>query len=207
MPDRPHFNTKINSAFRPEPVNANTVISTIKVLNATSSLGSDGIVYIFSGTSSVIIPSFTCIVNTSLVAGVFPEAWEYALVVPLYKNGDPNCVSKFRPVSILPLVFMILENIIANQISYYLETIKLLCNSQHGFRPKLSTETALTTITDKYYDNIDNKNISMLILFDNSKAFHTVSNKTLLNRCSLLNIDNLLFNSYLHNRRMSAQLE
>lgn len=35
----------------------------------------------------------------------------------------------------------------------YLENKNLLSNSQHGFRPRLSTETTLTVVTDKMYSH------------------------------------------------------
>ncbi len=115
------------------------------------------------------------------------------MVVPLFKNGDRDCVNNYRPVSILPIVSKVLEKIVAEQLSYYLESNKLLSNCQHGFRCRLSTETALTTITDKIYDNMDNKKISLLTLCDLSKAFDSVNHKTLLYKCSLLDIDTFWF--------------
>ena len=90
----PQSNINIVSAFRPEPVDTNTVILTVKDLNATSSLGTDGIKLRFLRDAlSVIVPFLTCIVNTSLVTGVFPETWKYALVVPIHKKGDSDSVN------------------------------------------------------------------------------------------------------------------
>ena len=155
----------------------------------------------------VIISHLTCIINTSITTGKFPAAWKYALVVPLYKKGDPNCVSNYRPISLLPIISKILEKILANQLTHYVESNKLLSDSQHGFRPKLSTETALTVITDKLYDNIDNKKISLLTLCDLSKAFHSVDHKILLHKCARLNIDAFWFSSYFSNRILSVRLE
>ncbi|XP_063881592.1 uncharacterized protein LOC135111811 [Scylla paramamosain] len=75
----------------PEPVDANTLILIVKELNATNSIGSDGIAFKFLRDALyVIVPLLTCIINTSLVTGVFPESWKHALVVTLYKNGDPD---------------------------------------------------------------------------------------------------------------------
>ena len=209
MVNRPHINNyNVNSFFRPNPVDVNTVILIVKDLNATNSIGSDGIALRFLRDAlCVIVPYLTCIVNTSLVTGVFPESWKHALVVPLYKNGDPDIVNNYRPVSILPVVSKILEKIVAKQLSEYLEKNKLLSNTQHGFRPMLSTETALTTITDKIYESMDNKKIAMLTLCDLSKAFDSVHHQTLLHKCSLLNIDEFWFNNYLDNRSMSVRLD
>ena len=205
--DSPHFNVNVNTAFRPEPVDTDTVILTIKNLKTTSSAGSDGITLQFIRDAlPVILPFLTCVINTSLVTGVFPAAWKHALVVPLYKNGDPDSVNNYRPVSILPVVSKILEKIVAKQLTCYLETKKLFSNSQHGFRCKLSTETALTTITDQLYTNMDNKKVSLLTLCDLSKAFDSVNHNTLLNKLSQLNIDEFWFSNYLSNRSMSVRL-
>lgn len=204
----PQLNINIVSAFRPQPVDTNTIILTVKDLNATSSVGSDGIKLRFlTDALGVIVPFLTCIVNTSLVTGVFPEIWKHALVVPIHKNGDSDCVNNYRPISILPIISKVLEKIVAKQLSCYLESNNLLSKSQHGFRPKLSTETALTTLTDRLYENMDNKKISLLTLCDLSKAFDTVNHKILLYKCSLLNIDYFWFDNYLKDRSMSVRLE
>lgn len=84
---------------------------------------------------------------------------------------------------------------------------KLRSNSQHSFRLKISKEKTLITITDKLYDNIDNKDVSLLILSDLSKSFDTVNYKTLLNKCSVLDIDDYWFNNYLNERIMLLRFE
>ena len=206
--DGPRLDIDVNTLFRPQPVDINTVILTFKDLNTTTSVGSDNIGLRFLRDAlCVTLPFLTCIINTSIVTGVFPAAWKHALVVPLYKNGDRDCVNNYRPVSILPIISKVLEKIVAKQLSNYLESSKLLSNCQHGFRCRLSTETALTTITDKIYENMDNKKISLLTLCDLSKAFDSVNHKTLLHKCSLLKIDEFWFTNYLQDRSMSVRLE
>ncbi len=44
--------------------------------------------------------------------------------------------------------FKVLERIIANQLTDYLEKNKLLSDTQHGFRTSVSTETALLTFSN-----------------------------------------------------------
>ncbi len=89
---------------------------------------------------------------------------------------------------------------------HYLESNKLISNNQHGFRPKLSTETAPTVITDSIYNNMDNKNISLLTLCDLSKAFDSVSHSILLSKCANLNTDSFGFKDYVSKRTQSARL-
>ncbi len=83
----PQSNINTVSASRPEPVDTNIVILTVKDFNATSSVGSNGIgLQFIKDAPCVTVPFLTCIVNTSLVTGVFPETWKHALVVPIYKK-------------------------------------------------------------------------------------------------------------------------
>ena len=196
-----------NSPFRPQPVDTATIILTIKHLKETSSHGSDGIPLRFIRDSlPVISPCLTCIINTSIVTGVFPNLWKRAIIVPIFKKGDKNDPSNYRPISLLPILSKILEKIIAAQLTQYLTDNSLLTNTQHGFRPGLSTETALLQVADKLYDNMDNKKISIITLCDLSKAFDSVSHNILLEKCAQLNIDSFWFENYLKKRTMYVRL-
>ena len=88
----------------------------------------------------------------------------------------------------------------------FLETNSLLANSQHGFRPHLSTETALLKVNEHIYNNIDNQKISLLMLLDLSKAFDSVSHKILINKCNQLKVDRFWFEDYLCNRIQSVRI-
>lgn len=196
-----------DNRFRPQPVDTETVILTIKNLNETRSVGSDGIPMKFIKDSLHVVACYiTCIINTSIVTGLFPTAWKHALVVPLFKSGDVNDLSNYRPISLLPIVSKVLEKIVSVQLTQFLESNNLLSNTQHGFRPKLSTETALTVITDKIYSNMDAKKVSLLTLCDLSKAFDSVSPEILLSKCVELHIDNFWFKSYMSERSQSVRL-
>ena len=196
------------SIFRPQPVDIETVILTIKSLNETRAVGSDGISLKFIKDSLYVTAFYlTCIINTSIITGMFPSSWKHALVVPLFKSGDTNDLNNYRPISLLPILSKILEKIVAGQLIQFLERNKLMSNAQHGFRPRLSTETALTVITDKIYDNMDSKKVSILTLCDLSKAFDSVCHENLLRKCSKLNIDNFWFSSYIQNRSQSVRIK
>ncbi len=196
-----------NIKFRPQPVNVETVTLTIKNLKETRSVGCDGISLKFIRDALYVIISYlTCIINTSLTTGVFPQVWKHALVIPLFKKGDQDSVNNYRPISLLPILSKIIEKIVSTQLLDFLLKHNLLSNCQHGFRPNFSTETALQKITDTIYNNMDRKMISLLSLCDLSKAFDSVNHSILLNKCAKLKVDSFWLDSYLGNRTQSVKL-
>ena len=71
------------SSFR-HPVDTETIILTIKCLNETSFLGSNRIPMKFIKDSLYVIAFYlTCIINPSIVTGIFSTAWKHTIVVPL----------------------------------------------------------------------------------------------------------------------------
>ncbi len=160
-------NEKYENLFGAEAVDVNTVILTIKHLKNTNSTGSDGIALRYiHGSLPVIINYITIIINTSLVTGKLLYLWKHVTVKRIFKNGDRNDVNNYRPITLLPILSKVLENTEALQLTTALEAHKLLSNSQLGFRLKLSTESALTTVTNKLYSNMDSKKISLITMCD-----------------------------------------
>ena len=47
--------------------------------------------------------------DMSLVSGIFPDKLKIARVIPLYKAGDPANISSYKPISVLPCFFKMLE--------------------------------------------------------------------------------------------------
>ncbi len=184
--------------FRPQPVDVNTVILTIKELENTNTCGSDDITFRFLRDAlPVITPHLRCIINTSIVTGVFPTARKHSLVTLIYKTSAADDPGNYRPISLLSIVSKILEKIIATQLVNFLEYEQLICSTQHGFRPNFSTVTALTKITHNIHENMNNKRISLLTLCDLSKAFVSVSHEIVLKNMYNMRIDSFLFKDYL----------
>ena len=95
------------------------------------------------------------IVNLSLKTGIVPTEWKVAKVTPIHKSGPLTKVDNYRPISILPVVSKILENIVHEQLSHYLEENFLLSSSQFGYRSKRSTELAATLLLDNIRKEVD----------------------------------------------------
>ncbi len=111
----PHFNFSAVTAggsgsFRPQPVDTETFILTIKSLNNISSIGADGIPMKFIMDVLYAIAYYlTLIINTSIVTGVFPTLWKHVLVIPIFKNGDVRDQANYRPISLFRIISKVLE--------------------------------------------------------------------------------------------------
>ena len=127
--------------------------------------------------AQLISSSLTHIINMSIVSGIVPDELKIARVIPLFKSGDRSLFTNYRPVSVLPAFSKIFERAIYNRLLSYLDKHKVLSNSQFGFRKNHSIEYALTLFYEKISSAIDNKEISMGIFIDLSKAFDTVNHE------------------------------
>ena len=150
----------------------------------------------------------THIINMSIVSGIVPDELKIARVIPLFKLGDRSLFTYYRPVSVLPAFSKIFERAIYNRFLSYFDKHKVLSNSQFGFRKNHLTEYALTLFYEKISSAIDNKEISVGIFIDLSKAFDTVNHEILLDKLRYFGIRGVAYNwfaSYLNNRQQFVQ--
>ena len=118
-------------------------------------------------------------------------------------------MSNYRPITVLPILSKILERFVHTQIYNYLTENKILSPNQFGFRPKLSTSTALAFFTDDILENADNGLVTASIFLDFSKAFDTVDHVILSRKLKSIGLDdNSLnsFKSYLTNRQQKTSI-
>ena len=159
--------------------------------------------------ANVLASSLTFIVNKSILSGEFPCSWKEAKVKPLFKSGAKDDVNNYRPISILPTISKLIEKWIDNQFMTYLNTYTLLHKSQSGFRPKHSTESALTLMVDSWLKAINDGKLIGCVLVDFRKAFDLVDHKILLKKLQCYKCsENCLkwFESYLTNRTQRVSL-
>ena len=104
-----------------------------------------------------------------------------------------------------------MERFVHTQIYTYLLTEnKILTSNQFGFRPKLSTSTALAFFTGNILENDDNGLITASVFLDFSKAFDTVDHAILVCKLKSVGLDeNSLnwFESYLSSRQQVTSID
>ena len=128
----------------------------------------------------IISPIISNLFNLCIETDVFPNCLKIAEVIPIYKKGDQNMPTNYRPISLLSQFDKIFEKMLFSRLFSYLDKNQLLNKNQFGFRPNSSTQFAISTIHDKLIKNIDNGLYTCCIFLDLSKAFDTVNHTILL---------------------------
>ncbi len=135
-----------------------------------------------------------------------------AVVKPLLeqRHFDNTKLRNYRPISNIPFICKIIENIVFNQLNNYLNSNGYLDNFSSGFRAHHSTETALIKIINDVHFNTDSGKISVLVLLDLSAAFDNVVYNILLERLeNWVGLSGMVlkwFRSYLEERSYYVRL-
>ena len=157
----------------------------------------------------VIAPYLTFLFNNCLKKGIFPDCFKVAQVVSLFKGGDKQDPSCYRPISLLPAIGKLLEKIVAVRTIDFLNKNTILSKHQFGFRKSYSTEYPILDIYEKLLNNLDKGLSSCAIFLDLAKAFDSVDHGILLRKLSKYGIKkNFLnfFTSYLDKRSQFVKL-
>ena len=133
---------------------------------------------------SVVLPTITELVNTSLSTGVFPNDLKRALVTPrLKKPGhDISVLGNYRPVSNIPFLSKVIERVVAQQLNSHLTRNGLHDDLQSAYKTGTSTETAILRIKTDIETVLDDGDAVLLVLLDLSAAFDTIDHNLLITR-------------------------
>ena len=149
------------------------------------------------------------VINKSFQQAIFPSQLKIARVIPIYKEGPKSDVSNYRPISLLSSFSKIFEKLMHIRLLNFLETNNSLFEEQYGFRPGRSCEHALLNAQNKLLESMNNRQVSLLLLIDFSKAFDMVDHVVLLKKLNHYGIRGPALNwlrSYLSNRKQYVSI-
>ena len=137
-----------------------------------------------------LIAPLTKLINDSLREGKFPEPWKKARIAPALKSGKPaGEVSSYRPLSMLVPMSKVLEQVVKIQLQAYATAENFIPQSQHGYQPGRSIETAVTQALS-IVDQKKRKNKKCAIVcFDFSAAFDLIDKDLLMKKLDRLGCD------------------
>ena len=145
--------------------------------------------------------------NNAILSNTFPDPLKIVDVTAVFKKGDKNDKTNYRPISVMKAFATVFERLLFKQLNKFIELkfSPLLC----GFRKGHNTQHALINLLEDWRTQLDNKKVIGTILCDLSKAFDTLSHDLMIAKLSAYGIDyfSLKFiDNYLTNRKQRCKV-
>ena len=118
-----------------------------------------------------------------------PKQWKVAEIITLPKPGkDHSLPGSYRPISLLSCISKLMERLVQQRLQNFLEKNKSLDPSQAGFRKARSTVEQASRLTQMLIDNLQNKQRSVTVYVDFTKAYDKVWKDNLWGKMGKLGI-------------------
>ena len=156
------------------PITRLETLNIIKELGNSASSGHDNMdSSAIKHGAAILHGPITHIINTSIKTSKFATRWKIGKLLPLHKGKGlhPQDPKSYRPISLLPILGKLTERAIQPQILGYMEKTEQLNHNHHSYRKMHSTVTTMLQLSDKIFEDCDDKMISTLITLDQSAAF------------------------------------
>jgi len=141
----------------------------------------------------------------SFQSAILPSDWKSANIIPIFKKGDKTDPNNYTPVSLTSVPDKIMESIIKDSITIFLEQNQIISHSQHGYTKDRSCLTNLLESVEQWTQVLDNGYGVDILYLDYRKAFDSVPHQRLIHKLSTLGCQGKLLlwvESFLHNRTM-----
>ena len=103
--------------------------------------------------------------NLSLEKATYPSQWKRANVTPVFKNGKPNEVKNYRPISLLSVISKVMERCVYKHIHNHLLQNSIITANQSGFTRGDSAVNQLVNITNEFGKALDNGKEKRVVFF------------------------------------------
>ena len=162
-----YLNTSVHYSFKFKTINNATTLQYLSNLTNSYSCGHDNINNtLLKSISNEISRCITLIINQSISTGSYPENLKLAKVIPIFKKNDKLEINNYRPISVLPVISKVFENVMHTQLLEYFTENNLLSSQQYGFRPNRSTELATLELMDRNIHHMNENHCPVNIYLD-----------------------------------------
>jgi len=135
------------------------------------------------------------ILNKSFIENDIPENWKKAKITMIpKKSNDPHNINNYRPISLTNSLVKLLERLIKNRLSEFLESNKLLSTYQSGFRANRCAMDNIFYFTQKCMMGFADDKKTGGIVFDIEKAFDKIWHEGLLIKLHNMKVPNTIAN-------------
>ena len=181
----PAFSTTCSDSLNYFSCSQRDIVKVVRKLKNSSSPGPDGLnVFFLKMVLAVIVNPLCTMFNVSLNHGTLPSDWKTAYIIPIFKKGDAQKASQYRPISLTSVICKILERVVREKLLDYVMKNNIVPKEQHGFIPKKSTVTNLLECLNDWSQSFDNGRGTNVVYLDYSKCFDSVCHSKLLFKLS-----------------------
>ena len=196
----------VKKTLKFEKVSSVSILKILKEFKTNKATGVDNLAGRFlKDGSNILCTVIANICNLSIKLASFPDKCKVAKIKLLYKKGLKTDPKNVRPISRLPLISKIIEQIIHNQTMNLLSDNNVLYKYQPGFRKFHSKDTCLSYLHDKITKGFDSGLLTGMVLIDLQKAFNTIDQNILIKKMPFLGSTDETIKwctSYLSNRNL-----
>ncbi len=178
-----------SSSFSLAEPTVQCVRRTILGLNNTPAIGNDGIpISVWKMAVDAVVGPIAHLVCLSIRQAKVPVAFKEAYVTPVFKGKgkSPSSMNSYRPVSVLPALSKVLEEVISQQLNSYLKD--KLPGQQYGFRAGRNCVEAITAAHGGWVKAAAKGKAVAVAGFDFTSAFDTLDLGVLVTKLSRLGI-------------------
>lgn len=142
--------------------------------------------------------------------GRLPSSWKEAVIIPIVKPGkDPANPTSYRPIALTSHIGKIMEKMITERMTYYIESRGMFSPYQSGFRKGRGTMDPVICLETEIRKAQVNKESIMAVFFDVEKAYDMVWKEGLMIKLDKMGIGGRTFNwirSFLFERYIQVKI-
>ncbi len=170
------------------------VRKTLSRINPRKAAGPDNIPgRVLKDCAEQLTDVLTDIFNTSLSQAVIPTCLKSTTIIPVPNKSPVSCLNDYRPIALTPIIMKCFERLVMHNIKTSIPNT--LDPLQFAYRPNRSTDDAISSTRHLALTHLENKDSYVRMLFiDFSSAFNTIIPQQLINKLSLLGLNNSLCN-------------
>ena len=128
--------------------------------------------------SSILAPFLLDSVNSFIDLSNFLQNLKFANITSAYKKNSRNNKTNYHPITILPNLSKVFENILYKQMSEFFN--KIFSKYQTGFRNGFNAQTCLVNMLEKFRSCLDDRDEYTALLTGLLKAFDCLPHNLLI---------------------------
>jgi exonuclease III len=170
------------SVFALHPVTRYEVLREAQKIGAHKSVAEPAPFKVLKSALHFLAIPITNIINLSFADAEVPRDLKRAVVSCIYKDGDKEECSNYRPISVLTLAGKLIESIVQKRLASFVNRKNILYRYQSAYRANHSCEMALNETLSKIYAEVDQGNEAVVVFLDLKKAFDTIDRNILFRK-------------------------